>query len=235
MASNTVPVSPAPLGTERVECAIVLAGTPDVWRRPDAPAERVLALKGAVEALLEALGIDSWDARSYDQSCWAGGTGARLGRNDVTLGHLGQVERALAAQAGVEIPVWGAVLDLAALARSIPARRLFRALPRYPALKRDLAIVVDRGITHGDVVELIRKHGEPWLEDVRLFDVFEGVQVGPGRKSMAYALDFRSPERTLSDREVDDALAGIVRALGSELGATWRGGGAPATHAAPRR
>jgi phenylalanyl-tRNA synthetase beta chain len=227
--------TPEPLGTERVECAVVLAGTPDAWRRPEVSEDRFLELKGAVEALLEALGIDSWGARSYDQSCWAAGTGARLERNEVALGHMGQVTRALAAQASVEMPVWGAVLDLAALARAIPSRRVFRILPRYPASKRDLAIVVDRRTRHAEVVEVIRKHGGPWLEDVRLFDVFEGEQVGPGRKSMAYALDFRSPERTLSDREVDDALAGIVRALGSVLGATWRGGGAPTTHAAPTR
>ncbi len=226
---------PAPLGTEQVECALVLAGEPDPWRVPVGSPDRFLELKGAVEALLEALGIDSWGARFYDQSCWATGTGARLERDGLVLGRLGQVARPLAAWAGVEPPVWAAALDVAALSRAIPARRVYRALPRFPASKRDLAIVVGREVTHGEVVDLIRKHGGPCLVDVRLFDVFEGDQVGPGRKSMAYALDFRSPERTLSDREVDDTLAGIVRALGSELGATWRGGGAPTLHAAPTR
>ncbi len=226
---------PEPLGTERVECALVLAGTPDSWRRPEAAPDRYLELKGAVEALLEALGIDSWGARSYDQACWDQGTGARLERDGLELGHLGRLLPVLAARAGVEEPVWAAVLDVAALSKATPARRLFRVLPRYPASKRDLAIVVDRGRTHGEILDVIRRHGGAWLADVTLFDVFEGEQVGRGRKSMAYAIDFRSPDRTLSDREVDDALAGIVRALGTELGAVWRGSGAPANDAATRR
>jgi phenylalanyl-tRNA synthetase beta chain len=91
-------------------------------------------------------------------------------------------------------------------------------------VKRDLAIVVDRAVRQGEVEETIRRGGGGLLESVRLFDVFEGEQLGSGKKSLAYALEFRSPERTLQDREVDQAVSDLVRALGLAHGATLRGG-----------
>jgi len=218
--------SPEPLGSERVECALVLAGAPDPWRHPDAAPDRFLELKGAVEALLEALGIDSWKARSYDESCWARGTGAGIVRNGSTLGRLGRVADALRAHAGIEPQAWAAVLDVAALKEAVPAQRSYRPAPRFPALKRDLAIVVDGAVTHEDVVSVIRKSGGPTLHEIRLFDLFEGPQVGAGKKSLAYALEFRHPDRTLSDREADEALRGVVGALAATLKATIRGGAA---------
>jgi phenylalanyl-tRNA synthetase beta chain len=75
-----------------------------------------------------------------------------------------------------------------------------------------------------EVEETIRRGGGRLLESVRLFDVFEGEQLGSGKKSLAYALEFRSAERTLQDREVDEAVHELVRALGSAVGATLRGG-----------
>jgi phenylalanyl-tRNA synthetase beta chain len=217
---------PAPLGAERSECAFALAGAPDAWRQPGAGADRFLELKGAVEALLEALGIDSWEVRSYDQPCWASGSGAQFARGSRLLGNLGRVAAPLLSGAGLAESVWAAVLDVAELARAIPERRTHRPAPRFPAVKRDLAVVVDRRVTHGDVVAVIRKQGGPMLREVRLFDVYEGAQVGAGRKSLAYALEFRATERTLGDGEADEALQAIVRGLGTAFEATIRGSAA---------
>jgi len=140
------------------------------------------------------------------------------------LARLGHVTPQLAAATGLERPAWAAVLDLSAIAESIPARRRFTPLPKYPAVKRDLAIVVDRGVLQGEVEATIRSGGGRLLESVRLFDVFEGEQLGSGKKSLAYALEFRSPERTLQDRDVDQAVQELVRALVAAHGATLRGG-----------
>ena len=140
------------------------------------------------------------------------------------LARLGQVAPKLAAATGLERPAWAAVLDFSAIADLVPSRRRFKPLPKYPASKRDLAILVDRGVTQGEVEETIRRGGGRLLESVKLFDVFEGEQLGSGKKSLAYALEFRSSERTLQDREVDEAVQDIVRALGSAVGATLRGG-----------
>ena len=144
--------------------------------------------------------------------------------NGRRLVRLGQVAPRLATASGVERPAWAAVLDFAAIAEAVPAQRRFAPLPKYPAVKRDLAVVVDRGVSHGEVEETIRRGGGRLLESVRLFDVFEGEQLGSSKKSLAYALEFRSPERTLQDGEVDEAVRALVRALGSAVGATLRGG-----------
>ena len=140
------------------------------------------------------------------------------------LARLGKVAPRLGAATGLERPAWAAVLDLLAVAELVPERRRFAPLPKYPSVKRDLAVLVDRAVAQGDVEETIRRSGGRLLVSVRLFDVFEGEQLGSGKKSLAYALEFRSPERTLQDREVDEAVQGLVRSLGSAVGATLRGG-----------
>ena len=84
-------------------------------------------------------------------------------------------------------------------------------------------MVVARETRHADLEQAIREAGGTLLVRVRLFDLFEGASLGTGKKSMAYALEFRSPERTLADREVEAALGSIIRMLESKFGAALRG------------
>src|SRR6266850_510856 len=223
-AGTVFRASPPPLGTERTEIALAIAGQSDPWMQPGAAPDRYLELKGAVESCLRALGIDSRSSGPYHEPCWAQGAGAAVESGGKRLARLGQVAPGLAGAAGLERPAWAAVLDLSAIADLVPPRRRFTPLPKYPSVKRDVAVVVDRAVSQSEVEETIRRGGGRLLESVRLFDVFEGEQLGSGKKSLAYALEFRSPERTLQDREVDEALHELVRALGSAVGATLRGG-----------
>jgi phenylalanyl-tRNA synthetase beta chain len=216
--------SPPPLGTQRTEIALAIVGVGDPWAQPGATQDRYLEMKGAVESCLRALGIDSQRSAPYHEPCWAQGAGAAVESGGKRLARLGQVAPGLAGAAGLERPAWAAVLDLSAIADLVPPRRRFTALPKYPSVKRDVAVVVDRAVSQSEVEETIRRGGGRLLESVRLFDVFEGEQLGSGKKSLAYALEFRSAERTLQDREVDEAVHELVRALGSAVGATLRGG-----------
>ena len=189
--------------------------------------DRFLELKGAAEALLEALGIDSPRTAAYHDLCWKRGTGASLEASDRRLGHLGEVAPSFRAALGLDRPAWAAVFDVAALAELSKGQRRYQAIPRYPAAKRDLAIVVPSDLPHAELEHAIRESGGALLAQVRLFDVFEGSSIGAGRKSMAYALEFRSPERTLEDREADKAIGAIVRALEAKFGAVVRGAPVP--------
>jgi phenylalanyl-tRNA synthetase beta chain len=216
---------PPPLGSERAEAALLLTGAPDAWDRPGAETDRYLELRGAVEALYEALGIDSWQGGSYHEACWARGTGSVWSVSGSRLGRMGEVAPSLARQMGLSQPAWAAIVDLAAALRAAPRDRRYREVPRFPASKRDLAVIVRPEVTHEDLAAAIRAAGGPLLHTIRLFDVYkfrDGEHAG--RSSLAYALEFRSPERTLTDREVEEAIAAIVRALESKLGATLRGG-----------
>ncbi len=220
--------TPSPLGSEHHEAALLLAGKPDEWDRPGAEEDRYLELKGVVEALLEALGIDSFHTDAYHEACWKTGTGASIRASERRLGRLGEVAPSLASALGLNRPAWAAVLDVEALAGAVPGKPGYRPVGRYPASKRDLAVIVPADTHSADLEDAIRASGGAPLSEVRLFDVFEGGPVGVGKKSMAYALEFRSPDRTLSDREVDGFVESIVRTLQTKFGATLRGG-APAS------
>jgi phenylalanyl-tRNA synthetase beta chain len=216
--------TPAPLGTERFEAGLILAGTADEWDHPDADSDRYLELKGVVEALLQGFGIDSCRTATYHGRNWTEGSGASIRVEGETVAQMGEVAAALAASMGLDRPAWAAILDVAAMERAAPSVRRYRDIPRYPATKRDLAVIVPRETHHAELEDAIRKAGGALLDRVRLFDVFEGHRLGEGRKSMAYALEFRSPDRTLSDREADGAVQSIVRALEERFGAVLRGG-----------
>jgi phenylalanyl-tRNA synthetase beta chain len=121
------------------------------------------------------------------------------------------VPSALAAELDLE--------TLIALAR--PTK--YRPISRFPATTQDLAVVVGIDTPTADIVATIRKYAGADLESVELFDVYEGPQVGAGKRSLAYRLSFRSMERTLSDADVNKVRAKIVRGLEREVGASIRG------------
>ena len=216
--------TPAPLGTESLEASLLVAGDAASWDRPAAERDRLLELKGAVEAILEALAIDSWVSRSYHDSRWAAGTAAQLIGSDGPLGIVGEVAPTLGRALGAERPIWAATLSVAALARAARPVRRYRAVPRYPASTRDLAVAVSRAnVTHQDLLDAIREAGNPLLDGVRLFDLFAlGTGIDAPR-SLAFALEFRVADRTLTDAEVDGAVATIVATLAARHGAVLRG------------
>jgi phenylalanyl-tRNA synthetase beta chain len=215
---------PPPLGAERYEAAMILAGVEDDWSRRSADTDRFLEMKGAAEGLLEALGIDSYETRPYHHMCWKRGAGAEFTVAERRLGHFGEVAPSFASSLGLDRPAWGAVFDVAALVEVTARERRYRAIPRHPASKRDIAVVVPKQVAHAELARVIREAGGALLSESKLFDVFEGGTIEPDRKSMAYALEFRAPDRTLEDREVDAATTSILRALGAAFGATVRGG-----------
>src|SRR5262249_35044070 len=93
----------------------------------------------------------------------------------------------------------------------VPARVTPRPLPRYPAVTRDLAIVVEESFPAGEIVEEIRTLGNPQIESVRLFDCYRGAPIPAGKKSLAYSIAYRALERTMTDAEVN-AIHDTVRA-----------------------
>jgi phenylalanyl-tRNA synthetase beta chain len=99
---------------------------------------------------------------------------------------------------------------------------LFRPLPRYPGALRDLAFVVAKGRRHEELAAAIRESAGDLLSGVRLFDVYEGTPLAESERSLAYTLSFRSPERSLTNEEVDAVVARIVERLRGTLGARIR-------------
>jgi len=182
-------------------------------------------VKAALEGLLESLGIDGvrW-ARGGE--AWlhprSAATLSRVGPDGASrlLGAAGEVHPRTAAAFELPRGVFAFELsfaDLAAAARLVPTHV---EVPRFPAVLRDLAVVVAEEVEARAVLELVRS--ESLAEDVSLFDVYRGAPIPAGRKNLAMAIRYRAPDRTLTDAEADEAHARIVGRLSAALGAELR-------------
>lgn len=217
----------APLPTERLRLAIVMTGpaTPTAWNAPARPAD-FFDLKGAIEELLgrfnltgtfEPARIDGY----HPGRCAALRLGGLAGE---VVGYLGQLHPLAAERFDLEgRAVFMAELAFDTLAEHAGGQPQIVPLPRFPGLDRDLALVLDRDTPHVAVADVIQAAGGPLLERVALFDLYQGPQVPAGKKSLAYTLRFRAPDRTLTDDEADAAMARIIAEARGRFGAQVRG------------
>jgi phenylalanyl-tRNA synthetase beta chain len=182
--------------------------------------------KGAVEVLLEGLGVAGWRVTPDDRP---GGpfhparTAAVL-VDGARVGTVGELHPRVGAR--LDLPPGTAVaeLDVTALSARPAPPLAYRDLPRFPPVRRDLAFVVDLA-TPAEAVQRALVEASCGLADhVALFDVFTGPPVPPGRKSLAFSVDFRAPDRTLTDEETEGAVAAIVARLREQFGAELRAG-----------
>ena len=180
-------------------------------------------LKGALEAILGSAGASQITYESDRQNpSYHHGRCAKVFSNSSYLGTLGQVHPLVVKNYGFDVPVFAAEISFSALLGAINTERRYHPLPKFPAVTRDLAIVCDKGIPAQSLEECIKRSAGKTLEQISLFDVFEGSQIPEGKKSIAYSLTFRVPDRTLTDEEVDAALKKALKALASEHSAEIR-------------
>ncbi|MBI5774357.1 MAG: phenylalanine--tRNA ligase subunit beta, partial [Verrucomicrobia bacterium] len=180
-------------------------------------------LKGFVEELLEQFGVRgvTFTRHAASTAMFLESATIALG-GKLPLGELGQLSPALAKKYDLRDAVLLAELNLDQLiARRNPAKS-FKPLPAFPAIRRDVAMLVPEATTHDAVLQTVRKTKPANLEAVDLFDVFRGKNVPDGQKSLAYAFTYRSPEKTLTDAEVNAAHAKVVDALKTQLQAAVR-------------
>jgi phenylalanyl-tRNA synthetase beta chain len=180
-------------------------------------------VKGIVEEFLEQFGVRgvTFTRRAESTPIFLESATIVLG-GKLPLGEMGHLSPMLAKKHDLRDAVFLAELNLdQLLARRNPAKS-FKPLPQFPAIRRDVAMLVPEATTHEAVLQTVRKTKPANLETVELFDVFRGRNVPEGQKSLAYAFTYRSPEKTLTDAEVNAAHLKIVEALKQNLGATVR-------------
>ncbi len=177
-------------------------------------------LKGAVETLLDELLIPDVTFSPEGLPDYLR-YGARVFSGKRDLGVLGELRPDLSDRLDLEGDLFVFNLNVAALCRtSVPP--LFTPLPRYPAVYRDIALVLPDRVPAARVAETLFEHGRPWLVEARLFDVYAGDPVPPGKRSLAFRLSYRDPERTLTDELVNSHHQALVTALEKDLGAELR-------------
>ncbi len=179
-------------------------------------------LKGYVEAVLDAVDVKEYRCASANECGFHPGICASLTKGKEVLGIMGQIHPAVIAEYGLAADTYAAVLNVDALFENANSEKQFKRLPAFPALTRDLALVMDDNCEAGVVAESIKKSGGKALESVKVFDVYKGVGVAEGKKSVAYSLVFRLADKTMNDADADKAVANILRVLEAEAGITLR-------------
>jgi phenylalanyl-tRNA synthetase beta chain len=179
-------------------------------------------LKGVLEEFFDQFGLRgmTFSRRPDSSGLFLESATISLGKNQI--GEFGQLLPALAKKYDLRDAVLLAELNLdLLLARRNPAKS-FKPLPAFPAIRRDVAMIVPEATTHDAVLRVVKQTKSANLEAVELFDVFRGKHVPEGQKSLAYSFTYRSPEKTLTDAEVNAAHTKIVEAFKAQLKATVR-------------
>jgi phenylalanyl-tRNA synthetase beta chain len=151
------------------------------------------------------------------------GRSAQVMAGEEALGWVGELHPLVARAWDLEGAVAGFELDLDRVVAHAVAVPYFEDLTSFPPVRQDLAVVVADDVPAAGVVDAVRAAGGRLLHEVRVFDVYRGAQVGEGRKSLALALTFQAPDRTLTDEDVAPARRKIVKALTEQLGGELRG------------
>ena len=209
---------------EGSELGIVMGGpVPGNWAQPERDRD-FYDLKGALECLIDNWGGGHWLVQPLkDSPIFHPGRSGNVQWLGQTIGQIGEIHPDLADAYDLRGRILAAKMDLKAVAELAAGRSTsYKQPPRYPGSWRDLALVVDRATPAGDLLTAVRKTGGALLEDVRLFDVYEGERVEADKKSLALRLRLRDPDKTLTEDEIVQAVDRIVKQLGKAFGATLR-------------
>jgi phenylalanyl-tRNA synthetase beta chain len=209
---------------EREAVAAVLNGPAGEGFNADRHEFDVFDAKGSLEGLLAAVGIGDWELRDAPGGPWHPARSASVVVGGQPVGVMGELRPDVVARFDVTGRVAAFEVDAAALAEHLGRGRTFREIPRYPPIHRDLAFVVDADAPARAVERAMREAGGALVDRVVLFDVFEGGPIPEGRKSLAFSVDFRAPDRTLTDEEAERAVLAIVERVVQDFGGELRAG-----------
>lgn len=190
--------------------------------------ESFFTLKGMVECMFDMMGIKdvSYIAES-EYGIYHPGRCARVVKvtekgEEVELGIMGEVHPDVASNYGIGDKAYCGEFFLDRLIEFSSREIQYSKPPKYPSTSRDIAMVVSESTPVAEIEKVIKEAGTEILRSVKLFDIYRGIQVGPGKKSVAYSLTYRHDDRTLTDVETEEAHAKVVEALKNNLGASIR-------------
>lgn len=180
--------------------------------------EAVLWMKGAVETLLSRLHAGKVEFVAGEHPAFAKGAALEVKLNGRAIGVMGALSAKLRHPYRLTTQMALCELELKPLCKRVNAVGRVSAVAQFPAVTRDIALVADRGVTNEAIVGVIRRNGGKELTKIELFDIFKSKELKDGRRSLAYALEFRSAEKTLTDVEVGKSFQRIVDALKATAG-----------------
>lgn len=185
--------------------------------------ETFFTLKGELEAVFTSLRAKkaTYTACSSNPSFHPGRC-AQVSIDGVALGYMGQVHPLVASNYGMDFEVYCAEINFTKLMELLLTDATYTPLPKYPAVTRDLSIVCDETLTVAKAEETITAAAGKLLRNIKLFDIYRGANLGEGKKSMAFSLELRADDRTLTDADTEPVMSKVLSALESECGAILR-------------
>jgi phenylalanyl-tRNA synthetase beta chain len=208
---------------ERLKLEIALCGrkTPVFWGEKEKPVD-FYDLKGVLEDLLRGLRIERFNFSPKVSNLFSEGISFELHSQERVLGSLGKVSKEMLKLFDLEQEVFLSDIDFQSLSELIPPAGFYAPLPKFPRVERDISMLVDEKVLCADLEKTIIETGGKIVEKVYLFDLYRGSQVPKGKKSLAYAIWYRSEEKTLTDEEVEKVHKRIIEGLKTGFGAELR-------------
>lgn len=179
--------------------------------------------KGIVEELLAKLNITRYQVVAGEYTAMHPGKTALFKKGKEIVAAVGELHPQVAENLGISKKAYIFEMDVPTLMKYSSDKFSFDVLPKYPAIVRDLAMLVDEGVNASDIEKTITKNGGKFFKNVTLFDVYTGKQIADGKKSMAFTMLFQSNDKTLTDEEVDESFNNIIAAVEKEFDAELRG------------
>ena len=179
-------------------------------------------LKGIIEILMDSLGAAGYRLEKTEHLSLKENMSIAINAGGRVCGAFGEVKEDVARKFDIKRKVYLAEISLDALLGCANLKKTFRPLPKYPSVKRDIAILLDDTINASSIYDVIKEEARQLVKSVEVFDLYKGRQIQEGKKSLAYTIQYRSDERTLNDKEVNDIHKKVQDALIKRLGAQIR-------------
>ena len=185
--------------------------------------ENFFTLKGEIDAILDQLNVHpaTYIADTKNPS-YHPGRCADIVIDGKKMGVIGQIHPLVAETYGIGGEVYVAELDFTGLQAVLAPERVFHSLPKFPTVSRDLALVCEESMTVGILEACIKKAGGKLLRSVQLFDIYRGPGIAPGKKSIAFSLELRADDRTLTDEDTTGVTNAVLEKLKNDLGVSLR-------------
>jgi len=208
--------------TEKYKLMLLMTGrrSPESWNTPK-DAVSFTDIRAALEGIFRACGLKGWKAGSTQYPFLSEGMEWTRGKD--VIARAGRLSDAVLSEFDVKADVWMADIEWEVLLRALPAGEIvYKAPEKYPAVRRDLSLLLDRKVTFAEVETVATSVDKKILREVNLFDVYEGKNLDAGKKSYAVSFILQDASKTMTDQQVDGIMEQIRKSLEAKLGATLR-------------
>ena len=180
-------------------------------------------LKGIIENVLESIGLNHYDIeKEQTNTCYHPGRCANINVGKDTIATIGEVHPEVLLNYEIEKRAYIAEVNLTKLVKYAKQNKKYVEVPKFPAVERDIAIIVDEKVEVGQIEKIVTKKAKKLLEEIKLFDIYRDNKLGENKKSVAYSLIFRDKNKTLNDEDVNKIMEQIILELENTLGASLR-------------